>query len=462
MVVTPGRGAAHCEPTRDEYVYLVRSRRTRALSIGIDLTSNGACPLACDYCQVTRAGARTRPVPVDVNRLRAELCAALERVRASTDVAFAGSGEPTWAPQFVEALGIARDLARSSGRRVPVRVLTSGTMLHREPVARALADLVTSGEGEVWVKLDAWDAASFRRIARTGGYARTRERIRVFAVRVPIVVQTLVVRREGDPPLPVMAEALAGEIRSLAAAGARIERIELTTLLRAPGDPSGVRAVETRELKQFAAALARTGVKVNAASPDDPVMNLRVRRRDTIDPSGARGHAFSVFCPLDRRAMHLDLCRRCAYVREATDEHVVCAPPQPARLSLDLAAPLGTSACVGDAMGERSISVRADVEWAVAERALAQDGAPVALVVDAEDALVGVVDRDHVGPRRPRTPARDLASSIAPVAEATPLAHAIARMVHERSRALPVVGSDGRVIGLLSDVDALRWVAQRR
>jgi CBS domain-containing protein len=34
-------------------------------------------------------------------------------------------------------------------------------------------------------------------------------------------------------------------------------------------------------------------------------------------------------------------------------------------------------------------------------------------------------------------------------------------MVHERSRALPVVDDEGQVVALLTDLDALRWVARR-
>jgi CBS domain-containing protein len=35
-------------------------------------------------------------------------------------------------------------------------------------------------------------------------------------------------------------------------------------------------------------------------------------------------------------------------------------------------------------------------------------------------------------------------------------------MVKGHARHLPVVRSDGRVVGMLADLDALRWVARRR
>jgi CBS domain-containing protein len=55
----------------------------------------------------------------------------------------------------------------------------------------------------------------------------------------------------------------------------------------------------------------------------------------------------------------------------------------------------------------------------------------------------------------------DLVRRVAPIHEGAPLAEAVERMVHERARALPVVDDRGRVVGLLTDLDALHWVARR-
>jgi CBS-domain-containing membrane protein len=57
--------------------------------------------------------------------------------------------------------------------------------------------------------------------------------------------------------------------------------------------------------------------------------------------------------------------------------------------------------------------------------------------------------------------ARRVARPIAAVPEAAPLSHAIERMAHEHARALPVVDDARRAVALVTDLDALAWVARR-
>jgi CBS domain-containing protein len=45
--------------------------------------------------------------------------------------------------------------------------------------------------------------------------------------------------------------------------------------------------------------------------------------------------------------------------------------------------------------------------------------------------------------------------------ETQPLAHACALMAVEGVHRLPIVGSDGKIVGILSSLDVLRWVAQQ-
>src|SRR5947209_1206714 len=103
------------------YVYAVVSRRSKGLSIGVNLNPDKVCNFDCVYCQVDRA----TPGPVrdvDLPRLRAELDAMLdliqsgqlfetERFRATppplrrlNDIAFSGDGEPTTCPEFLQAV----------------------------------------------------------------------------------------------------------------------------------------------------------------------------------------------------------------------------------------------------------------------------------------------------------------------------------------------------------------------
>ncbi len=154
---------------------------------------------------------------------------------------------------------------------------------------------------------------------------------------------------------------------------------------------------------------------------------------------------------------------QCPRLSRAVDDVIECTPPASERSALDsLVARLGGDACVGDAMGSRAIAVHADVAAGAVARVLEENGAVVAIVVDRDGRLLGLVDAAEVtravteGGR-----AGQFARWVGPVHEAAPLDLAVDRMVRERARALPVVDDGGCVVALLTDLDALRWVARR-
>lgn len=150
------------------YVYPVISRRAGGVSVGINLNTNNACNWACLYCQVenlTRGG----PPPIDLDRLETELAGFLEdalhgdfmvrhvapEARKLMDVAFSGNGEPTSAPEFalaIERVGQVLTRLGLSGK-LPVRLITNGSLLFRPEVQRGIQLLGEMG-GEVWFKLD--------------------------------------------------------------------------------------------------------------------------------------------------------------------------------------------------------------------------------------------------------------------------------------------------------------------
>jgi len=262
--MTPGGGAAHIVRLSTRYVYVVRSVRTGQPSIGIDLTPNGACPLACDYCQVPRRSRTAQPPVVELLALEAELRSALQRFGPTVgDVVFAGSGEPTWSPQFGSALAVARTLVEAEPRRLPVRVFTAGVTLDRENIAHDLSHLVRSGSGEVWVKMDAWDEASYQRTAGVRGYTHQERRIICFARETPVILQVMLTNRRGGPTNEQLAAGLAGGVGRLASEGARIRRVVLSTLFRPPGDGNAdPRPLDESEIAQVARAIAAIGVEL--------------------------------------------------------------------------------------------------------------------------------------------------------------------------------------------------------
>lgn len=150
------------------YVYPVVSRRAGGVSIGINLNPNNACNWACIYCQVEGL-VRGGPPPIDLTVLRSELSGFLADVlhgdfmatevpsesRVLKDIAFSGNGEPTAAAEFEmavrEVLAVLAEFKLS--KQLPVRLITNGSLLHRETVQRGIAQLGAAA-GEVWFKVD--------------------------------------------------------------------------------------------------------------------------------------------------------------------------------------------------------------------------------------------------------------------------------------------------------------------
>src|SRR3982751_2657987 len=112
------------------YVYPVISRRSRGLSVGVNLNPDTACNFDCVYCCVDRTNVRPAP-PVDLAVLGRELDEMLgaakdgsifrvppfadipDSLKRLNDVAFSGDGEPTGCAVFPEAVRLAADaLAR--------------------------------------------------------------------------------------------------------------------------------------------------------------------------------------------------------------------------------------------------------------------------------------------------------------------------------------------------------------
>ncbi|MCH8086335.1 MAG: hypothetical protein IIC81_00635 [Chloroflexi bacterium] len=108
---------------RNLYVYPVISRRSRGLSLGINLNPDTACNFDCVYCQVDRTTA-PRVRDVDPARISEELTQLIAEAKDGTlfddpafagvpaalqnvkDIAFSGDGEPTTCPVFCECVEI--------------------------------------------------------------------------------------------------------------------------------------------------------------------------------------------------------------------------------------------------------------------------------------------------------------------------------------------------------------------
>ena len=135
----------------------VPSRRL-GRSLGIDLVPYKACSYDCVYCQLGRTTSHTsrRRSYVDPAEVLTELKGRLSAGPAPDYISLAGSGEPTLCRGLEELIPGIKALTR-----IPVAVITNGSLLSRPPVAEALlsADLVVPS-------LDAGDEKTFRQINR--------------------------------------------------------------------------------------------------------------------------------------------------------------------------------------------------------------------------------------------------------------------------------------------------------
>jgi wyosine [tRNA(Phe)-imidazoG37] synthetase (radical SAM superfamily) len=264
----------------NRYVYAVVSRRSKGVSIGVNLNPDKICNFDCVYCQVDRT---TPGADADVNvpRLRAELDAALDLVvsgrlfeidrfretpvplRRLNDIAFSGDGEPTTCREF---LRVVREAAEAKAVRglhdVKLVLITNATMLHRPEVREALA-VLQANNGEVWAKLDAGTEEYYHTIERTTiPFRRILDNITETAKVYPLVIQAMFLRLEGQPPSQQEQEAFCTRLEEITRAGGRIKGVQVYTVARPPAVAS-VTALSPAEVDALVDLVRqRTGLAV--------------------------------------------------------------------------------------------------------------------------------------------------------------------------------------------------------
>jgi wyosine [tRNA(Phe)-imidazoG37] synthetase (radical SAM superfamily) len=234
----------------NRYVYPVISRRSKGLSIGVNLNPDKVCNFDCVYCCVDRT-APTAVKEVVMEVLRGELDQMLglaasgeifqqppfdqtpAELRRINDVAFSGDGEPTSFKGFGEACRIAAELIGAHGlTQTKIVVITNATLFHRPGVTEALAFL-DRHNGEIWAKLDAGTQGYYREIERTSiPLARVLENILEAGKTRPIVIQSLFMNVRGVPPSEKEIEAYVGRIRELIERGCKIKLVQVYTVAR--------------------------------------------------------------------------------------------------------------------------------------------------------------------------------------------------------------------------------------
>lgn len=236
------------------YVYPVISRRSRGLSIGVNLNPDTACNFDCIYCQVDRTVV-PRVRDVDPQRLRVEL---KEMLRLATsgelfqdpafaevpgdlqrinDIAFSGDGEPTTCPLFAECVQIAAECKSAAGlENAKIILITDACYLTRPSVARGLR-ILDENNGEIWAKLDAGTEEYYRVVNRPNyPLKHVVEQISAAARVRPVVIQALFLRLDGEPPPRAELDAFCDRLLEVIAGGGRISLVQIYTVARRPAE----------------------------------------------------------------------------------------------------------------------------------------------------------------------------------------------------------------------------------
>jgi iron-sulfur cluster repair protein YtfE (RIC family) len=198
-----------------------------------------------------------------------------------------------------------------------------------------------------------------------------------------------------------------------------------------------------------------------AVARDASLVTLPIRRREVLAVAGRR-QVLSVFCPAEKRSHSPEWCRRCPLVRKVTGQAVRCTPPAEPAPSARTGRRLGERVSVGEAMGGHAVSVGREVVAGVVARVLGECRAAAAVVVDDADHPVGTIQRDCAECAPEEQIANELERGGPCIDESASLADAIERMAKAHARFLPVLGAEGRVVGLLADLEALHGITAWR
>jgi wyosine [tRNA(Phe)-imidazoG37] synthetase (radical SAM superfamily) len=264
------------------HVYPVVSRRSRGLSVGINLNTNDACNWRCIYCQVPGL-VRGKAPDVDLELLGRELRGFLGSVvrgdflercvppesRRLNDVAFSGNGEPTSSPRFGEAVDlVARVRAELGiGPEVKTVLITNGSLVDQPAVASALERLARI-QGEVWFKLDGATREAFERINSTAIDPTAHlARLRRCAALCPTWIQTCWFALDGAEPDAREREAYLDALRALARERVPVKGVLLYGIARPSYQPEAPRLsrLPAERLEAFAREIEAAGLEARVS-----------------------------------------------------------------------------------------------------------------------------------------------------------------------------------------------------
>jgi wyosine [tRNA(Phe)-imidazoG37] synthetase (radical SAM superfamily) len=238
----------------NRFVYPVLSRRSGGISVGVNLNPDKVCNFDCIYCQVDRRS-QSETRFVEMSGLLDELRTTLKLVTSGTiyetakfrglpprlrrlyDIAFSGDGEPTTYKNFDEIIAECAEVKRDAGLDdVKMVLITNASMFHRPHVQRGL-EILDRNNGEIWAKLEAGTDAYYQLIERTPiPFRQILDNITAASRVRPLVIQSLFMRVNGDPPPAAELKAFCERLNEITAAGGQLKLVQIYTVARRPAE----------------------------------------------------------------------------------------------------------------------------------------------------------------------------------------------------------------------------------
>jgi len=252
----------------NRFVYVVVSARARGLSVGVNMNPDKQCNFDCAYCEVNRQDP-PRESSLDVGVMATELNRTLQFVCSGNvrerpwfhalpdemlqlrHVAFSGDGEPTFAPNFAEAVQAVVHVRALGGFPFFKMVLiTNATGLDQPQVQHGLKFFTKSDE--VWAKLDGGTEAYLNKVDRpNASLEKILANILHVARQRPVVIQSLFPAINGEEPPLEEIEQYAHRLNELKVRGAQIPLVQIYSATR-PTPNSGCGHLPLKTLSRIA------------------------------------------------------------------------------------------------------------------------------------------------------------------------------------------------------------------
>ena len=218
---------------------------------------------------------------------------------------------------------------------------------------------------------------------------------------------------------------------------------------------------------------------------------LPIRKREVFDGDAARVEEKTVFCPHREGTTSVDDCKVCPFARSVEEDAVICVrgrakSTEPIAIGNDPRVDIAAAAArtpIHTITGREVTCVRANASIEMVACLLVERDLRCLPVVDADDRLIGIVSKSdvlrdrveagespirielepgfHLEPISQRTVSEIMTPCVHALPEDAPVAFAIALLAFESLHEIPIVSNDGHVVGVITALDVLGWLATR-